>query len=101
MLRRHVAGFSTLGGLVGGSWTGSNAVGGFRERTTILGAFIEGGGTAFVTDYLNLGASVQASLTGNYRSSSFLESGGDRTASITRELRLRAGDVRLFVGLAF
>ena len=72
-----------------------------RQGIFGLGVFIEAGGSAFVTDYLTLSASVEAVIGGRYDVRTSPRPGGGRDKRISRDVFASLGSSRVFASVFF
>jgi hypothetical protein len=84
-----------------GFWRSDEGFLGSRQGIFGLGAFIEAGGSAFVTDYLALSASAEAVIGGRYDVRTTASAGGGREKQISRDIFASLGSVRLFGSVFF
>ena len=97
----RAAAFTAYGGFVDGFWRSDETFFGSRQGSFGLGAFIEAGGSAFVTDYLVLSASGEAAVGGRYDVRTSGSPSGGRDRQISREVFATLGSVRLFASVFF
>jgi hypothetical protein len=97
----RAAAFTALGGFMDGFWRSDEGFLGSRQGIFGLGAFIEAGGSAFVTDYLALSASGEAAIGGRYDVRTSASPGGGRDKQISREVFASLGSIRLFASVFF
>jgi hypothetical protein len=97
----RAAAFTAFGGSVDGFWRSDERFLGSRQGSFGLGAFIEAGGSAFVTDYLALSASVEAVIGGRYDVWTTPSPGGGRDKRVSRDIFASLGSIRLFASVFF
>src|SRR5688572_1617901 len=97
----RAAAYTAFGGFVDGFWRSDEGFLGSRQGSFGLGAFIEAGGSAFVTDYLALSASGEAAIGGRYDVRTSARLGGGRDKQISREVFASLGSIRLFASVFF
>ena len=97
----RAAGFTAFGGSVDWFWRSDESFLGSRQGSVGLGAFMDAGGSAFVTDYLTLSASFEAVIGGRYDVRTSPSPGGGRDKQVSRELFASLGSVRLFASVFF